>query len=44
MENRGGVEVMGHETGNDYTFDTADGVGGTMNGTASTDGFSVTWE
>ena len=38
------IEAKGHEVGNDYTFDTADGVGGTMNGTASTDGFSVTWE
>ena len=36
------IQVQGHETGAEYTFDV-DGVGGTINNNTSND-FSVTWD
>lgn len=37
------VKTEGHEVGNAYDFNVS-GTGGTLNGTESSDGFSVTWD
>ena len=37
------IEAKGHEVGNDYTFNVS-GTGGEINGSNSSDGFSIKWD